>query len=89
MNDSDEDETGELAERLLVMLSTPLPGEFRRYSIGASIGIAIFPAQATTVAQLMQAADQAMYEAKRAGKGRICFSAGFAGEGADKSSAPL
>jgi len=81
--DSDQRETRELAKRLLVTLSAPLPDEFRQYGIGASIGIAIFPAQATTVEQLMQAADQAMYAAKRAGKGRICF----AGEGADSESA--
>ena len=87
--DSDEQETGELAQRLLAMLSAPLPDEFQAYSVGASIGVAIFPSQATTVKQLMLAADQAMYEAKRAGKGCICFAAGFAGEGADKLSAPL
>lgn len=81
--DSDERETRELAQRLLVTLSAPLPDGFRQYGVGASIGIAIFPAQATTVEQLMQAADQAMYAAKRAGKGRICV----AGESADSESA--
>ncbi len=37
-----------------------------------SLGVASFPQHATTTARLIEAADQAMYEAKRLGKNRVC-----------------
>ena len=43
------------------------------YRLGASIGIACLPASGGTVEDLMRAADAAMYEAKRSGKGKYCF----------------
>ena len=43
-------------------------------TIGASIGIASYPENGTDADELMGRADQAMYEAKRAGKNRLVFS---------------
>ena len=40
-------------------------------SVGASIGVAALPVHASTREDLVRAADQAMYAAKRAGKGRV------------------
>ena len=61
-----------IAQRLLTSLSRPmqLAGESR--SLGASIGIAmIMPQGRSAAGELLSAADNAMYAAKRAGKGRI------------------
>ncbi|MGN6390481.1 MAG: diguanylate cyclase [Burkholderiaceae bacterium] len=38
--------------------------------VGASVGIAIFPAHADGLIELLACADRAMYQAKRSGKGR-------------------
>jgi diguanylate cyclase (GGDEF)-like protein/putative nucleotidyltransferase with HDIG domain len=40
-------------------------------TVGASIGVAALPAHASTREDLVRVADQAMYAAKRAGKGRV------------------
>jgi diguanylate cyclase (GGDEF)-like protein/PAS domain S-box-containing protein len=44
-----------------------------RFRLGASIGIACLPDSGTTVEDLMRAADVAMYDAKRRGKGQYRF----------------
>jgi two-component system, cell cycle response regulator len=46
------------------------------YRLGASIGIACLPDCGGTVEDLMRAADAAMYEAKRRGKGQYRFASG-------------
>jgi diguanylate cyclase len=47
-------------------------GEAEAY-VGASIGIALAPANATDAAELMRLADIAMYRAKNEGRNRACF----------------
>jgi diguanylate cyclase (GGDEF)-like protein len=42
--------------------------------VGASIGIACFPAHGTTGEALLQAADAAMYQVKQSGKNGYRFS---------------
>lgn len=58
-----------VGERVLLALRTPGAGHPR--PIDVSIGIAGAPADGTTVAALLHAADVAMRRAKRAGKGRV------------------
>lgn len=41
--------------------------------VSASIGITLYPDDAISAEALMQNVDRAMYEAKRAGRGRFCF----------------
>lgn len=53
-----------------------------RVAIGASVGIALFPAHGPDADALLVAADRAMYAAKRAGKGRCVV-----GEGSAEASA--
>jgi diguanylate cyclase (GGDEF)-like protein len=73
-NAKDGRELAHLAQRLLRTLGDPnQPALFER-PLGASIGIAFFPADATDLQGLVAAADAAMYAAKRAGKNRIAFS---------------
>jgi len=62
-----------LAEDLLESLRAPFSIDDREISIGASIGIAIFPNAETENDDLLQQADCAMYAAKRDGKNRIVF----------------
>lgn len=58
-----------LAARLIDHLSEPYFIEGQRVLIGASIGIATFPEQGTTMSDLLGHADVALYEAKSSGRG--------------------
>lgn len=60
------------AERILKALTIPIQGDDFVIETGASIGTALYPDDGTNVDTVLTAADNAMYEAKRAGKGRIC-----------------
>jgi diguanylate cyclase len=70
-----QDGLAALALRVLEALRAPLLPSLAAGAIGASIGIAIFPAHGDSPASLVAAADEAMYSAKRAGKGRFRFAA--------------
>ena len=65
-----------LGENLMAEFSKPSCIDGRTHVFSASFGIAIFPDDGRTTAQLMKAADVAMYTAKQAGKNRYCFHAG-------------
>lgn len=67
------DEVPPLAHKLMDAIAAPLEAEGLRLDVGASIGVSVFPTQAGTPDELIAGADQAMYEAKRAGIGlRLC-----------------
>lgn len=55
----------DIAHKLLEATVRPMRVGDRRISVGASIGIAVFPDHGTDVETLMRHADTAMYEAKR------------------------
>ncbi len=61
-----------LVERLLAELRRPVQLYDTCVSSSASIGVALFPACGTTD-ELLEAADTALYQSKRAGKDRFCF----------------
>ena len=74
-NAKDGHELAHLAQRLLHALSDPNRPALSDRQLGASIGIAFFPEDATDLQGLIAAADAAMYAAKRTGKNRIAFCA--------------
>ena len=65
--------TDMIGHRLLEALQQPMTVEGRDLFIGASIGIAVHPPVQGDIDDLMNRADQAMYSAKRAGKGRLHY----------------
>ncbi len=73
----DRDVTRELTDtighRIIEALLLPMAVEGRTLSIGASIGVAVYPPLECDIDALMNRADQAMYSAKRAGKGRLHY----------------
>lgn len=58
----------DLAGRLVECLSQPFQLEADVALIGASVGIALFPAHADTVDELIACADNALYDAKHGGR---------------------
>ena len=74
--------TDTIGHRLLEALQQPMLVDGRELSIGASIGVAVCPPLACHIDELMNRADQAMYSAKRAGKGRLHYADADAGAGA-------
>ena len=67
----DEQEATSVAEKVVMAISQPFEIEQHIITISISIGIAIFPTHGLDVKALMKKADDAMYQAKDAG--RNCF----------------
>jgi len=59
-----------VAEKVLAILSRPFRLAGQELTIGASIGVGVFPEAGATVDALLNQADSAMYEAKSGGKNR-------------------
>jgi diguanylate cyclase (GGDEF)-like protein len=70
-HDGDTEQTDQLARRLIVALSQPIDGNGLVHHIGASVGIARYPQDASERLNLMRRADVALYRAKEGGRG--CF----------------
>ncbi|MCZ8254008.1 MAG: EAL domain-containing protein [Hylemonella sp.] len=67
----DSAELVQAVERLRVALAEPLELQGKEYFVAASIGLAIFPHDGSTVMELIQHADFAMYRAKADGRGVV------------------
>lgn len=68
------DSVAVLAQELLRQFRTPFKlSQGRKVQVGGSLGIALFPQDGREAAQLIKRADQALYEAKAAGKGGFHF----------------
>lgn len=70
---NDKKELEVLAERLIKEISDIKYISSSKIDIGCSIGISIFPEDGTTLAELMSAADKAMYFIKNSGKNNYRF----------------
>jgi diguanylate cyclase (GGDEF)-like protein len=62
-----------VAYRLSYRLGTPYTYNGQHLRVNASIGISLFPDHGRCYDSLIHLADQAMYSAKKRGKGQICF----------------
>jgi len=67
------DEAAQVARKMLEDLKTPVHIDGHLITPAASIGVALYPADARTAASLMKAADEAMYQAKRLGRHTFAF----------------
>ena len=70
---ADKQTASQIAGKLIDMIGKPYQFGRHHAKVTASIGISIFPGDASDQESLMRFADLALYEAKRAGKNRFCF----------------
>jgi diguanylate cyclase (GGDEF)-like protein len=70
---SDGTVAGEIADTILAELNRPILLDGQEISTGGSIGIAIYPDDATDYDELVSLADIAMYQAKDSGRNLVCF----------------
>jgi diguanylate cyclase (GGDEF)-like protein/PAS domain S-box-containing protein len=66
-----------VAKKILAGLNRPVQAKIHELAISASIGIAIYPFDGTTVFDLMKKADMAMYIAKESGRNQYHFYSSF------------
>lgn len=66
-------DAGVVAQKIIASLQTPVAIDHRTAAVGASVGIAIYPQDATDPQALLKNADAAMYVAKSAGGNRHRF----------------
>lgn len=69
-NLTDPDHVGAIAQKILTRLSAPFMIGDDAANVTASIGIALYPADADDAESLLRKADQAMYRSKKGGHGR-------------------
>lgn len=69
----DRGDLGQLAERIIALLSQPYSVDGSRCIIGASVGIAISPFDGDSAEELFRNADLALHAAKHGGRGAFRF----------------
>ncbi len=72
-NLSDADIIADKAEKILEVYKKTFSGQYHDYSISGSVGIALYPQDATTYDELYQNADKALNQSKIEGKNRYTF----------------
>ena len=72
-NPMNNDEVAGIAARIVSIINVPVELRGKSASVGVSIGIAMYPVDGRTTAELMKSADTAMYAAKLAGKNSYKF----------------
>jgi diguanylate cyclase (GGDEF)-like protein/PAS domain S-box-containing protein len=72
-NPMNNDEVARIAARIVSIINVPMKLHGKSASVGVSIGIAMYPVDGQTTADLMKSADTAMYAAKLAGKNTYRF----------------
>ncbi len=69
----DRGKLGEIAEKIVKIVSQPYPIEDKSAVIGTSIGIAVAPYDGVEKDELVRASDLALYSAKNSGRGQFRF----------------
>jgi diguanylate cyclase (GGDEF)-like protein/PAS domain S-box-containing protein len=69
----DRGKLGELAEKVIQIVSQPYPIDDKRAVIGTSVGVAIAPYDGLEKDELTRASDLALYAAKNGGRGQFRF----------------
>ncbi|MBD3640485.1 MAG: diguanylate cyclase [Marinobacter sp.] len=67
------DDAGVIGEKITAVAAQPFRIEDDAVQVGASVGVAIYPDNGTTVEALLKASDAAMYQAKASGRGGVSF----------------
>ncbi len=67
-----EEHAATVAQTILETLLMPFSIQGSQVSIGASLGVATYPGHGSTGDVLLRCADEAMYQAKAAGRSRVC-----------------
>ena len=77
-------EIGEIARHIVAVVSEPIRVDevSDPVEIGISLGISLYPLDATTSGELMKAADVALYDVKRNGRGNFQYFSAAMNEGA-------
>ena len=69
----DETSISNLCERIIASAIQPIVVDRIEHTVGASIGVALYPDDGQQVEELIMKADSAMYRAKEAGRSRYAF----------------
>jgi diguanylate cyclase (GGDEF)-like protein/PAS domain S-box-containing protein len=72
-NPATMNEVVQIADRVVAVIGEPVDIHGNMVQVGASIGVAMYPDDGASAAELLASADTAMYAAKRAGKNRYAF----------------
>jgi diguanylate cyclase (GGDEF)-like protein len=67
------EDAAHVAKRVLEAVAAPVPIHEHEVTVGASIGIAVYPGDGDTADALLKNADAAMYSAKEGGRNRHAF----------------
>jgi diguanylate cyclase (GGDEF)-like protein len=70
---SELEDARRVADRLIDAVQASIVVDGREHQVSASIGIAVFPTDGTTLEELLKAGDIAMYHAKESGRGCAMF----------------
>lgn len=71
--DTDRAHLRRLCDTMIARMSQDMYFDGGKARIGASIGVAWFPRDGSSVKEIMRAADSALYRAKQSGRGVTCF----------------
>lgn len=74
LTDTDDPAVAEaVVERLMERLAEPMEIDGETHRVGASVGLSSWPRDGLEADEIVQHADEAMYEAKEAGRGHACW----------------
>jgi diguanylate cyclase (GGDEF)-like protein len=69
----DKNEVAEIAQRIIQAMSKPFDVLGHSVLVGASIGVALAPKDGEDPDLLIKRADMALFDARRVGRGQVCF----------------